>query len=85
MEKLIGKVNHFFNKISVAIIEVTDEELNIGDTIHVKGHTADFNQAITSMQVERVPVQKANKGDQVGIKMDAPVRDHDQVFKVLPD
>jgi len=85
MEKLIGKVNHFFNKISVAIIEITEDELNIGETIHVKGHTADFNQAITSMQVERVPVQKANKGDQVGIKMDAPVHDHDQVFKILPD
>jgi putative protease len=85
MEKLIGKVNHFFNKISVAIIEVTDDELKIGDTIHVKGNAADFNQAITSMQVERVPVQAAKKGDQVGIKMDAPVHDHDEVFKVLPD
>jgi len=85
MEKLIGKVNHFFNKISVAIIELTDDELNIGDTIHIKGHTADFNQAITSMQVEKAPVQKAIKGEQVGIKVDAPVHDHDQVFKVLPD
>jgi putative protease len=85
MEKLIGKVNHFFNKISVAIIEVTDDELNIGDTIHIKGHTADFNQAIASMQVEKAPVQKAIKGEQVGIKVDAPVHDHDQVFKVLPD
>ncbi len=85
MEKLIGKVNHFFNKISVAIIEITDDELNIGDTIHIKGHTADYNQAITSMQVERAPVQKAKVGDQVGVKVDAPVHQHDQVFKVLPD
>ena len=85
MEKLIGKVNHYFNKISVAIIEITDDELNIGDTIHIKGHTADFNQVITSIQVERVPVQKANKGDQAGVKLDAPVHQHDQVFKVLPD
>ncbi len=85
MEKLIGKVNHFFNKISVAIIEITDDELNLGDTIHIKGHTADFNQAITSMQVERAPIQKAKIGDQVGVKVDAPVHVHDQVFKVLPD
>jgi putative protease len=85
MEKLIGKVNHFFNKISVAIIEITDDELNVGDTIHIKGHTADFNQTITSMQVEKAPIPKAKKGDQVGVKVDAPVHEHDQVFKVLPD
>jgi putative protease len=85
MEKLIGKVNHFFNKISVAIIEITDDEMNIGDTIHIKGHTADFNQTITSMQVEKTPTSKAKKGDQVGVKVDAHVHEHDQVFKVLPD
>lgn len=85
MEKLIGKVNHFFNKISVAIIEITDDELNIGDTIHIKGHTADFNQTITSMQVEKTPITNAKKGDQAGIKVDAHVHEHDQVFKVLPD
>jgi translation initiation factor IF-2 len=85
MEKLIGKVNHFFNKISVAMIEITDDELIVGDTIHLKGNAADFNQTITSMQIERVPVEKAKKGDQVGVKLDSPVHDHDQVFKVLPD
>jgi len=82
MEKLIGKIVHYFNKISVGIIEITDDELNIGDTIHIKGHTSDFTQQVNSMQVEHVVIEKAKKGDAVGIKVDSPAHDHDQVFKV---
>ncbi|MFH1236037.1 MAG: hypothetical protein V1685_03810 [Parcubacteria group bacterium] len=82
MEKLIGKIVHYFNKISVGIIEITDDELNVGDTIHIKGHTSDFTQQVNSMQIEHVVLEKAKKGDAVGVKVDSPVHEHDQVFKV---
>jgi translation elongation factor EF-1alpha len=82
MEKLIGKITHYFNKISVGIIEITDGELKVGDTIHIKGHTSDFTQQITSMQIEHAPVEKAKKGDGVGIKVDSPVHEHDEVFLI---
>lgn len=85
MEKLIGRVTHFFNKISVAIIEITDDELKAGDRIHIKGHTSDFEQVITSMQIEHASIPVAKKGDQIGIKVDAHAHEHDQVFKILPD
>lgn len=82
MEKLVGRIAHYFNKISVGIIEVTDGELKVGDTIHIKGHTSDFTQLVGSMQVEHAPVEKAKKGDAVGIKVDAHVHEHDQVYLV---
>ncbi|KPK64646.1 hypothetical protein AMJ83_00085 [candidate division WOR_3 bacterium SM23_42] len=82
MEKLIGKITHYFNKISVGIIEITDSELKIGDTIHIKGHTSDFTQQVTSMQLEHEAIEKAKKGDAIGIKVDSPVHEHDQVFLV---
>ena len=82
MEKLIGKITHYFNKISVGIIEITDGELKIGDTIHIKGHTSDFTQQVTSMQIEHAPIEKAKKGDAIGIRVDSPVHEHDQVFLV---
>jgi translation elongation factor EF-1alpha len=82
MEKLIGKIVHYFNKISVGIIEITDGELNVGDTIHIKGHTSDFTQQVNSMQIEHEVIEKAKIGDGVGIKVDSPVHDHDQVFLV---
>lgn len=85
MEKLIGKVTHFFNKISVAVIEITEDELNVGDTIHIKGHTTDFNQIVNSMQIEHKPVEKAKKGESIGMKVDSVVHEKDQVFKIIPE
>ena len=82
MEKLIGKIVHYFNKINVGIIEITDGELKVGDTVHIKGHTSDFNQQIGSMQIEHQIVEKAKKGDGVGVKVDSPVHEHDQVYLV---
>jgi putative protease len=82
MEKLIGKISHYFNKIDVGIIELTDGELKVGDTIHIKGHTSDFTQQVTSMQIEHEVVEKAKKGDGVGVKVGSPVHEHDQVFLV---
>ncbi|MDD5535113.1 MAG: translation elongation factor-like protein [Candidatus Paceibacterota bacterium] len=82
-EKLIGKITHYFNKIQVAIIELT-EEIKIGDKIHVKGHNTDFEQDITSMQIDRVDVEKAKKGDAIGLKVDEKVREGDEVYLILP-
>lgn len=82
MEQLIGKVVHFFGKISVGIIEITAGELSIGDTIHIKGKHADFSQKIDSMQLEHDVVTKAVVGQSVGIKVTSPVHENDQVFKV---
>lgn len=85
MEKLIGKVTHYFNKIGVAVIEITDDELNVGDTIHIKGHTTDFKQLVNSMQIEHKPIEKAKKGESIGMKVDSVVHEKDQVYKIIPE
>jgi len=85
MEEQIGKISHYFAKISVGIIAVAQGELKVGDRIHVKGHTSDFFQAVESMQSEHQTVVAAKAGDSVGIKVVAPVHEHDVVYKVKPD
>ena len=80
-EKLIGKVTHWFGKIGVAGIELTDR-LAVGDRIHVLGHTTDFEQEITSMQVMHQDVSEAGPGDNVGIKTQSRARVGDRVYKV---
>jgi putative protease len=82
MEKLIGKITHYFGKISVGIIKIEDGELNVGDTIHIKGHTSDFTQQVGSIQIEHEQIQKAKKGDDIGIKVDQKVHEHDEVYLV---
>jgi len=79
----VGKVADYFANIGVVAIEVTAEGIKIGDTLHFLGHTTDFTQKITSMQVEHQAVEEAPVGSSVGIKVSEKVRAHDQVLKVL--
>ena len=81
-ERPIGKITHYFGKIGVGIIELTDT-LKVGDTIHIKGATADFVQHIGSMQLEHAPVQEAKAGQAIGIKVDERVHEGDSVYLVL--
>ncbi|MBN2619691.1 hypothetical protein JXB22_01270 [candidate division WOR-3 bacterium] len=82
MEKKIGIITHFFGKINVAVLKVTEGEVKVGDTIHVKGKHSDFSQQIASMQVEHNSVDVAKKDDEVGLKVDQPVHEHDEVYLV---
>jgi putative protease len=81
-EKKIGVISHYFGKISVAGIEIEKGKLEAGDTIHIKGHTTDFQQIIKSMQIDLQTVEAAKKGDSIGIKVSERVREHDEVYKV---
>jgi len=78
-EKPIGKVTHFFDKISVCAIKML-APIKAGDIIRIKGHITDFVQKVESMQLEHVNVLKAKKGDEIGIKVIDKIRDHDYVY-----
>ncbi|MFH1459567.1 MAG: hypothetical protein ABIG64_04250 [Candidatus Omnitrophota bacterium] len=80
-EKEIGVINHYFNKLSVGIIELKGS-LKVGDTIHIKGAHDDFSQTIDSMQIEHETVESAKKGEFVGIKVVQQVHVNDKVFLV---
>ncbi len=79
----LGKITHYFSKIGVAAIEITQDTLRVGDTIHVKGHTSDFTQKIDSMQIDNKPVTEATVGQSVGLRVKEHAREHDLVFKVV--
>ena len=80
-ETLIGKVSHWFGKINVAGIELTDK-LAVGDRIRIVGHTTDFEQDVTSMQLMHQDTNEANAGDNIGIKVQFRARRGDRVYKV---
>ena len=79
----LGRVVRYFNKISVAAIEITQDSLALGDTIHVKGHTSDFTQKIDSMQIDGQSVEEATVGQSVAFKVLEHAREHDAVYKVI--
>ncbi len=83
MEEIkVGIIVKYFAKPSVAAIELTDGSLKTGDTIHIHGHSTDFQQVVDSMQIEHATVTTADKGASIGIKVKERVRDHDVVYLV---
>jgi len=81
MEVPVGKITHYYNAIQVAAVEMSDS-LEVGNLIHIKGHSTDFEQKVETMQIEHKQVTKAEKGQVIGLKVKDYVREHDIVYRV---
>jgi putative protease len=81
-EELVGTVLHYFKGPSVAVVRVTGGELAVGDRIRFHGHTTEFTEQLTSMEVDHRKVERATAGQEVAIQVTDRAREHDQVLKV---
>jgi putative protease len=82
-EEEVGVVVKFFAKPSVAAIKVTTGSIKKGDTLMYKGHTTDFTEEVKSMELDNQPIEEANVGDMIGVKVKERVRENDVVYKVV--
>ena len=80
-KKQIGVVSNYFEHVSVAALKL-DAALKVGDKIKIVGGEKEFEQEVKSMQVQHEKVEKAKKGDEVGIKVGEKVRKGYRVFKI---
>ncbi len=76
----IGEVSNYFEHVGVAAIKL-NAGLKVGDKIRIKGGENDFEQDVGSMQIQHEKVEKAKKGDEIGIKIKEKVRKGYKVFK----
>lgn len=79
--KQVGTIRHFFDKVSVAVVDVT-APMKVGDEIEIRGTTTNFSQKVDSMQIEHSSIKAAKKGDAIGMKVKEPVRKGDAVYLV---
>jgi putative protease len=79
--KRVGTVTHYFDHLNVAVLVLTGE-IRTGDSLHFLGHSTDFKQEVSSLQIEHKPVDAAKPGQDVAIKVDQRVHPNDAVFKV---
>jgi len=84
MELEIGRVTHYYNHINVAVLKL-EESLKLGDLIHILGHSTDFTQRVTSMEVEHHTILWVKPGDDVAVKVVEPVHEHDIVYRVVEE
>ncbi len=78
-DKRIGVVTHFYNKIQVAVVRLSDK-LALGDRVHFRGENTDFQQDVASMQIEHAPVTEASAGMEVALKVEERVRQGDGLY-----
>ena len=79
-EKEIGKITHFYDKLSVVVIKLSDT-LKVGDKIHIQGAHDDFEQTVDSMQLEHKSIKSGKKGQEIAIKVESKAHDNDKVLK----
>lgn len=79
--KLIGTVTHYFPHVQAAVIKLKGP-LVMGDTVKIKGHTTDILQTVTSMQIDRIEISSAKKGDEIGLQVSSRVRQGDKTYKL---
>lgn len=84
MEVEIGKVMHYYNHINVAVLSLTDT-LKLGDKIHIIGHTTNLIERVGSMEVDYHSVEWVKPGDNVAIKVNESVHEHDQVYLIVEE
>lgn len=75
----IGTVTHWFGHLSVAAVRLT-ARLAVGDRIHIRGHTTDLVQTVSSMEIEHRKVDHAGPGDDVALAVVDHVHEHDLIF-----
>ena len=78
----IGKVTHYFDKIGVAIVELSTD-LAVGDKVKfTRGGEDLFEQTVDSIQIEHEKKEAAKKGEVIGLKSIQPVKEGAEVYKI---
>src|SRR6059036_900906 len=82
--KKVGEVFHFYGKIGVAAIRLTDDGIAIGDTVQIQGPSTNLEQTVDTLQIEHAVVSRAEPGQEVGMTVRERVREKDFVYKLMP-
>ena len=78
---LVAEVTHYFPKVNAAVIKIK-KSLTIGMPILVKGNKTNFKQTIGSMQINRKPIERAARGQEVGLEVFRVVEPGDGIYEV---
>lgn len=75
----IGDITHYFPKVKAAVVQLKNK-IRIGDPVWIKGTTTDFRQTVGSLQINRKPIEKAGRGQEVGLEVLKEVRVKDKIY-----
>lgn len=81
MEKLVGKITHYYSRLGVAVLELSGE-IRLADEVHILGRITDFTQYVNSLEINHQKIERAGPGTEVALLLEDYARPGDAVFKV---
>jgi len=77
----VGVVLHYYPRAAAGVVALS-RPIHRGDTIHVRGQTTDFVQAVQELALEGAPVSEGAPPQQVGVRFAQRARAGDRVYRV---
>ena len=77
----IGRVVRFYAKARAAAVRL-EAPLRVGERVYVRGWTTDFQQTVTSLQINHQAVQSGQPGDLIGLVTVGTCRPRDVVYRL---
>ena len=83
MEKHIGTVTHWYDKLGVAGVRL-DETLSVGDRIKIRRGDEEFEDVVSSLQIDHEDADVAWPGEDAAMKIShrAKVKEGAEVLRV---
>ena len=81
--KKVGKIVNYLDKIGVAVLEVENDSVKVGDTILIGEEGEGFEQVVASMQVDHEQTDEVKKGGDCGLKVDQEAKKGSNVYKII--
>lgn len=76
----VGIVTHYFGQIGVAVVNL-ERDLALGDHIQfVRRGFFQFDQEVTSIQIEHKSLQSASAGQEIALRVIEPVRKGTEIY-----
>src|SRR5947209_20577570 len=65
--KKVGEVFHFYGKIGVAAIRLTDEGIAIADTVQIQGPSTNLKETVDTLEIDHAVVSREERGQEVAM------------------
>lgn len=75
-----GIVTNYYPKAGAAAVRLLEEGLAVGDEILIEGSTTYLRQQVRSMKKGGLPLDRAEKGDELGLCVEGKVRENDRIY-----
>jgi len=82
-KQYIGRVDHYYKNLKVAIVIISSGSLSIGDEVLITGNTTPvIYHKIKSIEMDDKKIKRVKKGEEAGIKFPL-CRKGDEVYKII--